>query len=52
VTDRSIEEAAMICVLFSIGSRVSTAFDFRIPSPQNLKRATPFILRFGYRAFS
>ena len=52
VTDKDIEEAAMICVLFSIGSRVSTAFDFRIPSQENLKRATPFILRFGYRAFS
>jgi uncharacterized peroxidase-related enzyme len=52
MSNRAIEEAAMICVLFSIGSRLSTAFDFRIPSEENLKRATPAILRFGYLAFS
>jgi len=52
LSDRAIEEAAMICVLFSMGSSLSTAFDFRIPSAENLKRATPVILRFGYLAFS
>ena len=52
ISDQAIEDAAMICVLFSMGSRLSTTFDFRIPSPENLKRGTPLILRFGYMAFS
>jgi len=52
LTERAIEEAAMICVVFSMGGRISTTFDFRIPSSENLKRVAPIIARFGYRAFS
>lgn len=52
MSDQAIEDAAMICVLFSMGGRISTTFDFRIPSSENLKRVAPIIARFGYLAFS
>jgi uncharacterized peroxidase-related enzyme len=51
LSDREIEEAALVCVVFSIGARQADAMGFEVPSSAAIRRATPIILRFGYRAY-
>lgn len=49
ISERAIQEAVAVCVVFNIGSRLSLALDFQLPSESELQRAAPFILKLGYK---
>lgn len=51
LSDAEIEEATIVAIVFSMGARLSDAMDFEVPSPASIRRATPIILLFGYRAY-
>ena len=51
LADSAIEDAVMVCVVFAIGNRVADTLDFERPKEQYLRRAVPFVLRFGYKAY-
>jgi uncharacterized peroxidase-related enzyme len=52
VSDRAIEEAAMVCVVFNIGNRLADALDVEVLSPAAIRRATPLVQRFGYALYA
>ncbi|HSN88721.1 MAG TPA: hypothetical protein VL025_18300 [Thermoanaerobaculia bacterium] len=47
--DEEIEDAIYICVAFSIIDRLADAFDFEVPSKEQMRKTSKFLLRLGYR---
>lgn len=47
--DEEIEDAIYICVAFSIIDRLADAFDFEIPTEEQMRKTSKFLLRLGYR---
>jgi alkylhydroperoxidase family enzyme len=52
VNDRGIEEAIAVATVFNVIDRLADAFDFDIPSAEQLKFAPKFLLNLGYRTIS
>jgi uncharacterized peroxidase-related enzyme len=52
LTDSAIEDAIMVCVVFSMGNRTADAVGVEVPSPTALKRAAPLVRWMGYRLYS
>lgn len=52
LTEDAIEEAVMVSVNFNIGSRLSDALGFEIPSPKALKRSKPVLRVIGYTFYT
>lgn len=48
ITDRGIEEVIHVCFVFSLMDRLADAFDFEIPSPEQVKRNGRALLKQGY----
>ena len=52
VTDVAIMDAAYVCAVFNVTTRIANALDFEVPSATSLERAARFFLRFGYSMLS
>jgi hypothetical protein len=49
VTASALRDAVYVCALFNVIDRISDAFDFAIPSPEEFRKGAKVLLRFGYR---
>ena len=48
LSDRDIEEVAIICSLFNVIVRLADTLDFEVPSESDFKRLAPAMLKRGY----
>jgi len=51
-SDRAIEEAVMVCVVFSIGNRLADSTGIQVASPDAIKRVAPLIVGMGYKLYT
>jgi len=52
ITDKEIEDAVMVCVVFSIGNRLADSNGIQVASPEAIKRVAPLILVMGYKLYT
>jgi alkylhydroperoxidase family enzyme len=52
IAERAIEEAIFVCFLLNLMNRLADAFDFEIPSPEQIKRNGRALYKMGYWADS
>ena len=48
LSDADIEDAALVCVLFNLITRVADALGFEVPSAKGFDRAANMLLKRGY----
>lgn len=52
ISDSAIEDAVMVCVVFSIGNRLADSTGIQVASQKAIKRVAPFILGMGYKLYT
>lgn len=49
LSDRAIEDAIYVCMIFNVMDRLADALAFELLSPEATLRISSFLYRFGYR---
>jgi uncharacterized peroxidase-related enzyme len=52
ISDNAIEEAVMVCVVFSIGNRLADSTGIQVATQKAIKRVAPLIVGMGYKLYA